>query len=186
MNNQRLFFLAVSFLGLSACNNVETSSRYADGSYMGYYDPSERPDLPYVPSAAVYSYESTIDYQSPPVEEHVVTIPDSYHVGSMRAPVSHHDRDKTWVNTQNPNSYTIELINSPKASDVAKRLMQAPKKERMAEVQYDRSGNSNYKGLYGSYPNYEAAKKALDTLPDSMKQQAGVKSWRDVQHDTAP
>ena len=128
MNNQRLFFLAVSFLGLSACNNVETSSRYADGSYMGYYDPSERPDLPYVPSAAVYSYESTIDYQSPPVEEHVVTIPDSYHVGSMRAPVSHHDRDKTWVNTQNPNSYTIELINSPKASDVAKRLMQAPKK----------------------------------------------------------
>jgi septal ring-binding cell division protein DamX len=97
------------------------------------------------------------------------------------APSSHTDRDKEWVNNQSAESYTIELADGDQAAEVAKTLYKAPKKERMAEIKYQRAGKTYYKGLYGTYPNYEAAQEALKSLPEDMKQKAGVKPWSSIQ-----
>lgn len=114
--------------------------------------------------------------------EKPVTVPESYHVGVDHSPIPHTDRDKTWVTSQNAQTYTIELADGEKASDVANALHKAPKSERMAEVKYQRDGKTYYKGVYGSYPNYESAQEALKTLPEDIKQKAGVKAWGSVQN----
>jgi hypothetical protein len=110
-----------------------------------------------------------------------VDVPDSYHVGESHAPVSFKDRDKQWVSSQNPQGYTIELADDEKAAAVAKKLYQAPKTDRRAQIQYQKNGKPYYKGVYGSYDSQEAAEKALDQLPPEVKQGAGVKNWSNVQ-----
>ena len=137
-----------------------------------------------------YSYEDTPLYPEG-YDAHVystsydkksnVTVPETYHVGPLHAPTPHSDRDKSWVQSQNAQGYTIELTDNEKASQVAKTLFLAPKKERTAEVKYQKYGQIHYKGLYGTYPNYEAAEAALQGLPEDIKQQAGIKTWGTVQ-----
>lgn len=96
-------------------------------------------------------------------------------------PGAHKSMDRNWVNSQNPMGYTIELGDDAKAAVVAGKLNQAPKTDRMAQVKYNKNGQSQYMGLYGSYESEEAAKKAYDQLPASVKQGASVKSWSTVQ-----
>lgn len=111
-----------------------------------------------------------------------VVVPDSYHVGdSTPAPVTFKQRDTSWVNKQNPQGYTIELNNSDNATSVASSLQKAPKSEPTAEVKYRQDGKQYYKGVYGSYPTYEAAQKALNALPEDVKQGASVKTWGNIQ-----
>ena len=83
---------------------------------------------------------------------------------------------------QNAQGYTIELADGDKAAQVAGALYKAPKNQRTAEVKYQQGGKTYYKGLYGSYPSYDAAQQALSTLPADVKQKAGIKSWGSVQH----
>ena len=52
----------------------------------------------------------------------------------------------------------------------------------MAQVRYERDGKSYYKGLYGTYPTYEAAQQAQGSLPSSMKADSSIKSWSNVQN----
>lgn len=145
---------------------------YAPMSYQGYAynDAQMYPQMDYGYSDYEYSNQSQM-----------VDVPDSYHVGEYHAPVSFKDRDKQWVNSQNPQKYTIELADDEKAAAVAKKLYQAPKSDRSAQVQYQKNGKSYYKGVYGSYDSPEAAQKALDGLPTDIKQGAGVKNWGSVQ-----
>ena len=86
------------------------------------------------------------------------------------------------MNSQNSQAFTIELADEEKASQVANTLYKAPKNERMGEVKYQRDGKTYYKGLYGSFPSYEAAQQALSALPSDVKQNAGIKKWASVQN----
>lgn len=169
--------IGVSFcaFGLSACM-IDGSSDYATNDYQR--NSSQNTQM--YPEG----YENTSVYNTPnPRDEtqHQVVVPESYHVGAYHSPTSPKDMDKSWVTSQNPQGYTIELATGEKASQVAGVLYKAPKNERMAEVQYQRGGKSYYEGLYGSYPTQEAAQQALNTLPDDVKQGAGIKTWSSVQ-----
>lgn len=119
-----------------------------------------------------------------PGSRKVVKVPEGYHVGSDHSPASFKDREKSWVNRQNPQNYTILLDDNEKASEVASTLQKAPKDARKAEIKYERGGKRYYKGVYGTYPSYESAQKALNSLPDDLKQNAGVKTWGSVQAST--
>lgn len=110
-----------------------------------------------------------------------VHVPQSYHFSNAPSPTKHKQRDKQWVNSQNPGAYTIQLGQGEKASDVAKQLSTAPKSERRAQVKYNQNGKTYYRGVYGSYPNRQAAEEALQQLPASVRDKAGVKSWNNVQ-----
>ncbi|AMP89487.2 SPOR domain-containing protein [Legionella pneumophila] len=110
-----------------------------------------------------------------------VVVPDSYHVGEYHSPVSFKDRDRNWVNSQNPQGYTIQIADDEKASYVAQKLYKAPKNDRMAQVKYYQNGKTYYKGLYGTYDSPDAAQKALESLPPEIKQGAGIKNWGSIQ-----
>lgn len=142
----------------------------------------------YTPNYQMYTYDNTPLYSNNfqddgykiPNSSNVV-VPNSYHVGEYHSPVSFKDRDRTWVSDQNPSGYTIEIAEGDKASEVAQKLYKTPKNDRMAQVKYQSQGKAYYKGVYGTYPDAESAQKALDTLPDDVKQGASVQSWGSVQ-----
>jgi septal ring-binding cell division protein DamX len=134
---------------------------------------------PLYPESYEDEYHDHPSSSSNPKKE--VVVPESYHVGPYASPVKPKDRDQTWVATQNPQGYTIELSDQEKASEVAGKLQQAPKENHRAEVRYEREGKTHYKGLYGTYPSYEAAEQALDALPEAVRAGARIQSWREVQ-----
>ncbi|STX29363.1 Uncharacterized protein conserved in bacteria [Legionella beliardensis] len=174
MNYHRLT-VCICFSALASCGRVSdipypptyTSQRYDD---MRYY-------------SQVYSQGINYgDYNSSAiVSSQEVAVPESYHVGAYHAPARAKDRDKTWVSSQNPQGYTIEIADDEKAAQVAKKLYMAPKTDRTAEVRYQNNGKNYYKGLYGSFSSQEEAQKALNNLPEDLKQSAGVKNWGAIQ-----
>ena len=99
----------------------------------------------------------------------------------INSPVKAKDMDTDWVNNQNPGTYTIEVADSEKASEVAGILYHSPKKERMAEIPYQQGRKTHYKGLYGSYDSKETAQKALNELPPDIQKQAGIVQWQAIQ-----
>jgi len=117
-----------------------------------------------------------------PGSRKIVNVPEGYHVGSEHSPASFNTREKSWVNRQSPQNYTIELGDNEKASQVAATLQKAPKNARKAEIKYNRGGKKHYKGVYGTYTSYESAQKALNALPEDLKRNAGVKTWGSVQN----
>lgn len=143
---------------------------------------------PYDDRSMYYSeqYEGEYPYYQPSQNANAakkpVEVPETYHVGRYHSPTSHKDRDRRWVVSQNPQAYTIEIAEGEKASQVAGKLFKAPKKDRMAQIKYQRGDRVYYEGVYGSYPSYEAAQQALSTLPDDLKQGAHIKSWGSVQN----
>lgn len=126
-------------------------------------------------------YENTGSYTNLPPQGQTVSVPDSYHVGAYRQPVTHQNMDHQWVNSQNSASYTIEIANSEKPAAVANTLLKIPKNERMAEIKVQEGDKTSYKGVYGTYPTMEAAQQALQALPAEVKSDAQIKSWGSVQ-----
>lgn len=169
MNKLHYSALGICVLGLSSCMLND-------------------PDLDAPP---YQTYDSTILFQQNSVETEVnyraqegrVNVPESYHVGQFHMPASFKDRDKTWVSSQNPNGYTIEIADGDKATQVAQKLYQTPKTDRAAQIQYQQQGKVYYRGVYGTYPDAASAQKALDALPAQVKQGAGIKNWSSVQKD---
>jgi len=169
-NKTRVLSICLCISNLSACTTT--------------YEPRSSANYQYSTDTTAQLYSEGYDgggYYSDAYQEKTVVVPESYHVGVNHSPTSHTDRDKTWVNSQNSQRYTIELADDEKPSEVANTLYKAPRSERMAEIQYQRDGKTHYKGVYGSYPNYEAAQEALKSLPEDVKQKAGVKTWGSVQ-----
>jgi hypothetical protein len=167
---------ATSVLLMLLINYLSSCTMYDESEYINY---APYPSEDYA-RYTQYSYprSSNIEiYQS----RKQVVVPESYHVGQFHSPMPVKDMDKSWVSNQNPNGYTIELADDAEASVVAQKLYKAPKNQRMGQVPYQRNGKRYYKGLYGSYESPEAAKKALDGLPQDLKDKAGVKSWGSVQ-----
>ncbi|MDP3562542.1 MAG: SPOR domain-containing protein [Legionellaceae bacterium] len=172
----RILSITLSTLILSACMVDGTDSSSSSFYPFGTSEPSQPMLYPegYDTVIAAPKQES---YQ--PTSSKNVVVPQSYHM-SAGSPETSKDVDKNWVASQNPQSYTIELADDSKASRVANTLYKAPKTERSAEV---RTQNGNYKGLYGTYPTYEAAQEKLNSLPEDVKQGAGIKAWSNVQRD---
>ncbi len=187
----RLMAVSIGVLSLSACM-LDGGNDFSSTGYNAnpYQLPSNQTSLLYpegyenTSSYNTYStYNTSNDMDAiAPASENQVVVPDTYHVGAYRSPASPKDVDRSWVTSQNPQGYTIELANGEKASHVANVLYKAPKNERMAEVQSQRNGKPYYEGLYGSYPTQEAAQEALNKLPDDVKQNAGIKTWGSVQN----
>lgn len=176
----RVLIILLSTMYLSACMIDGTSSYSNFNGYNNLYNYSNEPMI-YPDSYDTYrAYNQNYNSSPPPAaSKETVVVPNSYHVGAGN-PTSSKDVDKRWVNSQNPQSYTIELTNDNKASKVAGVLYKAPKNERTAEVKTNKGG---YKGLYGSYPTYEAAKEKLNSLPEDIKNNANIKAWGNVQND---
>ncbi len=166
--NVRFFTICFFSAALTACATHEVHDQNFPGSYS--YQPSQYQNI----ESPNYDYSSGYS-------ESTATVPDSHYTGSYRSPTSHKDMDRNWVDSQNPKSYTIQIGESDKASQVAGRLYKAPKTERSAEIKYDRKGQSYYKGVYGSFNNQEDAQKALNSLPPEIKQGSEIKSWSSLQ-----
>lgn len=172
LTQTRIVCLSLCIVNLPACMTAE----HHDYSNSQSYDYRASPLYP-------EGYDNTVVYSSPYESPKEIMVPESYHVGATQSPITSKDMDKSWVSSQSPMGYTIELADGEKAAHVAGVLEKAPKSEHMAEVKYQRDGKAYYKGLYGTYPNYEAANKALSTLPDDLKQRAGIKTWGSVQQN---
>lgn len=166
----RQLVLSVSVISLCSCTMVNPNG-YTNYQSYNYED--------LVPYAEGTSGPDT--YQNTQTESKQVFVQQSFHVGAYQSPTSFKDRDKTWVSSQNPQAYTIELADGEKPSYVAGRLFKAPKTDRSAQVAYQKGNQSYYKGLYGSYASKEAAEQALAALPADLKQGAQVKAWGSVQ-----
>lgn len=166
--------LAVCVLALSSCGTYNPNG-YTNYQTYTHYDGSQL----YPPTYPTGQYY----YEDRPVSQKQVFVPETYHVGESHTPVSHQDRDRTWVTSQNPQNYTIELANGDQAASVANTLYKAPKSERTAEVEYQLQGKPHYKGLYGSFSSQEAAQDALKSLPPEMQQTATIQNWQNVQQN---
>lgn len=170
LNKTRTLSICLCITGITACTSdlpTDTYTQTYTYSNVQYYP------VEYTNYSNAYS---ELPQEKPPVE-----VPDSYHVGTYHSPTSHTDMDKAWVSNQKTQSYTIELGDSDKPSQIANTLYKAPKDERTAEIKYQREGKTYYKGVYGTYPNHEAAQQALSKLPADVKQNAGIKTWGSVQ-----
>lgn len=175
LTKARIVSISLCMMSLSGCMLDGTSNN----SYRSDY-----PTYDYQPSPLYPESLDNVGYYGAPAEsKNNVVVPESYHVGSVHSPTPSKNVDRTWVSGQNPQSYTIELADGEKASQVARQLQKAPKNERMAEVKYQRSGKAYYKGLYGTYPSYDAAQQALNALPEDVKQGAGIKNWGSIQNN---
>ncbi|MCW8407806.1 SPOR domain-containing protein [Legionella sp. PATHC035] len=164
-----LALIVICAFAMSSC----TKDEYISYPAYSYVDITQRPYNIDSYNMANYNY----GYQ----QKQQVNVPNSYHVGELHSPVSFKDRDETWVNSQNPKGYTIELTEGDKASQVAQVLYKAPKKDRMAQVKYERDGKTRYRGVYGTFGTPEEAQKALNSLPPELKSSASVINWSSVQ-----
>lgn len=174
-------------LTICFCAGTLSGCVIMDDQYRGYQSATYDANQGYPANYSVYmnsgsSYTYGYDYGSSESTKQV-TVPDSYHVGAYHSPPSAKNKDSTWVSNQNPGGYTIQIAEDEKPSMVAKQLYQLPKNDRTAEIQSQRGGKTYYKGLYGSYNSEEEAQKALSTLPDDIKQKAGIKKWGSVQNN---
>lgn len=175
LTKTRIISISLCVVSLSGCMIDGTN----DGGYRHDY-----PSYEYQPSPLYPESSDNVSYYGPPeASKNNIVVPESYHVGAVHSPTASKDVDRSWVSSQNPQSYTIEIADGEKASQVAGKLQKAPKNERMAEVKYQRGGKAYYKGLYGSYPSYDAAQQALSALPEEVKQSAGIKAWGNIQNN---
>ena len=170
----RLIGVLVCAASLSACMSYNPNGY---SNYRSYIYEGE----PIYPESYDNRGRGFDNYQYQPQTQKQVVVPSSYHVGPYHSPTSHKDKDRSWVNSQNPQGYTIELADDEKPANVARKLYKAPKSDRMAQVKYQRDGINHYKGIYGSYPTMEAAQQALQALPAEVKAGATVKNWGSVQ-----
>lgn len=182
-NNIKFAVVGLCVLGLSSCMimNDTTSASLNYPAYHTYDNNQYYLQNTYNMPNTNYKYDN-YKYNEAYQTKQDILGSDSSPVSEARTPVSFHDRDHSWVSSQNPQAYTIELSEGEKASQVAQKLYKAPKSEKMAQVKYQQNGKNYYRGVYGSYNSAAEAQKALDALPPEIKNGASIKNWGSVQH----
>jgi hypothetical protein len=176
-NSLKVIFMTIAALSLGACSSAFQEAMYTERSdynysYYGNHDSNSN----YYSGNYSNNQSGSSDGGAKPVH-----VPQSYHVGNYNSPVSHKKRDRSWVNRQNPNSYTIKVAEDQKPANVAKKLHGVPRDQRAAQIRTQRNGKPSYTGVYGTYNSVESAQQALNNLPRNVKKNAKVKNWRDVQ-----
>lgn len=175
MNYKNILIIGLSLGGLVSCGQQQSYTYMHD--YQGYqYDNSQLYSGQYDGSYSDYQQQ-----QNYPPPSSGVTVPESYHVGSYRSPVSPKNRDNRWVQQQNPRGYTIQIAEGRKASAIAGTLTKAPKRNRMATVKSFSNGEAYFRGVYGSYSSYDDAQRAMQALPSDLKSRAQIKQWSALQ-----
>lgn len=170
---KKISLLVLSSGLLTACHWMDFSSNGGSGDQYGdnYYHQTNTPVA-----------ENTNG--SPQRVGNIPQMTESSSFAYKRNPDKHESLDSQWVNSQSPNSYTIELAHSEKPAEVAKQLTDTPKLERTAQIKYQNNGKTYYRGVYGTYSSREAAEAALKKLPENIRQQADIHQWSSVQSTT--
>lgn len=172
LNKIKNLGVSLALISLTGCMLDGTANTENTPAYNTYQN---SPNMLYPDS-----YEATSNRSNDvPASSGNVVVPPSYHL-SMGSPEASKQVDTNWVSSQSPQAYTIQLATDSKASHVANVLYKAPKQERSAEI---KTSQGNYKGVYGTYPSYEAAAAELNKLPEDVKQNATITTWGQVQQD---
>ena len=84
-------------------------------------------------------------------------------------------RSRQWLNGVNPSHYTIQVLltNADANDELLKKLSEEFDNSTLEQLQFVRTnimGNPMLKVLYGEYASYTEARKALQTLPASLRQ----------------
>lgn len=89
--------------------------------------------------------------------------------------------DNEWIRRQNPQEYTIMLTAKEQPLAISQELMETPKNQRSAAFKYQQYGKVYYTGVWGNYSDAEKAQQSLENLPSTVRQQAQVVKWNQVQ-----
>lgn len=76
---------------------------------------------------------------------------------------------EAWVAAQNPNYYTLQLASSTNESLIQKYYNTNNLVGKAGYYRSHRSGEDWYALVYGAYPSVQAAKAAIQTLPQDLK-----------------
>lgn len=166
--NKKNVYVFVSMLILTSCSTLERYGYSNNSHHSAREREYQHEQMPTQNGTAIL------------VKKEKVEVPNTYHVGEYHSPVSHKNRDKNWVNSQNPMGYTIEIADGTQAANVASKLQKTPKNQRKAQIKY---GSGKYKGLYGTYNSYESARRSLEKLPADVREGARVKNWGSIQNN---
>ncbi len=82
-------------------------------------------------------------------------------------------REQRWLLAQSPATYTIQLVGSPDQGDVRRTLKKNRFQELTAKFETTKDDHPWYGLVYGLYPDFSAANKALSGLPADVAD----KSW---------
>ncbi|MCA0403766.1 MAG: SPOR domain-containing protein [Proteobacteria bacterium] len=186
MNTKLKLAIGLSVIGLSSCGTTRVDNFYTRSPNYVSYQPYVYDNVDYYQQNYDTGVGSSADYTDIRVygERRVsnAEVPESYYTGSYRSPVSPKEADKSWAKSQNVGHYTIQVADEPQAASVAATLSTLPKTDRSAEIKYQANGKTSYRGVYGSYKNYQEAEQALSKLPADVKNRAIIKIWSNVQN----
>jgi septal ring-binding cell division protein DamX len=96
--------------------------------------------------------------------------------------VSAKNVDISWVEQQNPNAMTIVVASDSKPMPVGMALTETPKDQRSAALKYEKNGQVQYTGVYGTYSDRESAELALQKLPEKLRSNARIENWSNMQN----
>lgn len=77
-------------------------------------------------------------------------------------------RREDWVKQQHSGTYTLQLSSMLKEKDIIDFIQKNQLVENAAYIEVVIKGTIRYNALYGAYPTYEQAKRAVHSLPEGL------------------
>jgi hypothetical protein len=130
---------------------------------------------------AVPMHEYQYRYDDPKKDPQANAQDPQYGSSNPSTAGSHQERDVSWINTQAPDNYTIQIAKDENPAVVAKTIFVTPKMQRTAQYRYQQNNKTYYGGVYGSFKSREEAEHALANLPPDVRGSARITTWQDVQ-----
>jgi DamX protein len=96
-------------------------------------------------------------------------------------------REQRWILSQNPATYTIQLVGSPDRGDVRRALKRHQFQQVTAMFETTRKDKPWYGLIYGVYPDFATANKARLELPEILVERAQIRRVSSLQGEiTSP
>lgn len=132
--------------------------------------PAPAVSLPAPPPARPAASPPRADPAAPPAAARVAPAP----AGSARA-------GHAWVQAQDPDHFTVQIISSPSEAAVREHLRRHPLPGVTATYPYRQGGIDRFALLYGTFPDRAKASEALRGLPeDHRRSSPWVRSFREL------